>query len=80
MYIEEYTRHIKILDKEEQIKQYGKLGPYIMQELARVIDIPKPRNEVLLDIAKKLDLDTEGKTEKQLGKEILAKVINNESC
>ena len=35
---------------------------------------PKP----LLDIAKKLNLDIEGKTEKQLSEEILAKVINNE--
>jgi sec-independent protein translocase protein TatA len=32
----------------------------------------------LLDVAKKLNLDVEGKTEKQLGDEILAKVINNE--
>ena len=34
--------------------------------------------EPLLDIAKKLNLDTDGKTEKQLGDEILAKAINNE--
>ena len=32
----------------------------------------------LLDVATKLNLDVEGKTEKQLGDEILAKVINNE--
>lgn len=78
MDIEEYARHIKILDKEEQIKQYGKLGQHIIQELAMMIDIPKPRNEVLLGIAEKLNLDTEGKTEKQLGEEILTKVINND--
>lgn len=32
----------------------------------------------LLDVAKKLNMDSEIKTEKQLGEEILAKVINNE--
>jgi len=32
----------------------------------------------LLDVAKKLNLDTNGKTEKQLSDEILAKAINNE--
>ena len=32
----------------------------------------------LLDVAKKLNLDIEGKTEKELSEEILAKVINNE--
>ncbi len=40
--------------------------------------VTEDKHEPLLDVAKKLNLDTEGKTEKQLGEEILAKVINNE--
>ncbi len=38
----------------------------------------KSENKVILDVANKLGLNIEGKTEKQLGEEILAKVINNE--
>lgn len=40
--------------------------------------VTKAATEPLLDVAKKLNLDAEGKTEKQLGDEILAKAINNE--
>ena len=60
-------------------QEFNKASSTAFETLSSV-DEPVTENTLkpLLDVAQKLNLDTEGKTEKQLGEEILAKVINNE--
>ncbi len=60
-------------------QEFNKASSSTFETLSSVDEtVTENAQKPLLDVAKKLDLDVEGKTEKQLGEEILAKVINNE--
>jgi len=60
-------------------QEFNKASSSAFETLSSVDEtVTENTQKTLLDVAKKLNMDTEGKTEKQLGEEILAKVINNE--
>ena len=60
-------------------QEFNKASSSAFETLSSVNEpIAENSQKPLLVVAKKLNLDTEGKTEKQLSEEILAKVINNE--
>ena len=60
-------------------QEFNKASSSAFETLSSVDEtVTENTQKTLLDVAKKLNMDTEGKTGKQLGEEILAKVINNE--
>ena len=60
-------------------QEFNKASSSAFETLSSVDEtVTENTQKTLLDVAKKLNMDAEGKTEKQLGEEILAKVINNE--
>ena len=60
-------------------QEFNKASSSAFETLSSVDEtVTENTQKTLLDVAKKLNMDIEGKTEKQLGEEILAKVINNE--
>jgi len=59
-------------------QEFNKASSSAFETLSSVDEtVTENTQKTLLDVAKKLNMDTEGKTGKQLGEEILAKVINN---
>ena len=60
-------------------QEFNKASSSAFETLSSVDEtMTETAKKPLLDVATKLNLDVEGKTEKQLGDEILAKVINND--
>ena len=60
-------------------QEFNKASSTAFKTLSSVDEtVTETAQKPLMDVAKKLNLDIQGKTEKQLGEEILAKVINND--